>query len=130
MARAHPSHRGARRLRATLETHHAGTNLTRSDLEILFRELCRTHGLPAPKVNHRVVGKEVDFLFEHARLVVEADSWRYHKTRHAFENDRARDVLLARAGYRTLRFTDRQIATEPDHVAAAIGAVLTDRRAA
>jgi very-short-patch-repair endonuclease len=72
----------------------------------------------------------VDFLFEHARLVVEADSWRYHKTRHAFENDRARDVLLARAGYRTLRFTDRQVATESDHVAAAIGAVLTDRRAA
>jgi hypothetical protein len=31
-----------------------------------------------------------------------------HKTRHASENDRARDVLLATAAYRTLRFTDRR----------------------
>jgi very-short-patch-repair endonuclease len=72
----------------------------------------------------------VDFLFEHARLIVEADSWRYHKTRHAFENDRARDALHAAAGYRTLRFTDRQLATEPAHVAAVIASVITDRRAA
>lgn len=130
IAGAHPGHRGAAKLRRTLATYSAGTDLKRSDLEIVFNELCRTHGLPAPRVNQGVAGKEVDFLFAEARLIVETDSWRYHKTRRAFEEDRRRDVLTLRAGYRTLRFTDRQLEREPRAVAAAIAAVLADRRAA
>jgi very-short-patch-repair endonuclease len=130
LARAHAGHRGAAKLLKTLKTHEAGTKLTRSDLEILFREICRTHGLPEPRVNHTVAGKQVDFLFADQRLIVEADSWTYHKTRRSFEDDRARDVHLATAGYRTLRFTDRQLAAEPHRVAQAIQAVLADRRAA
>jgi very-short-patch-repair endonuclease len=74
--------------------------------------------------------KEVDVFFLDAGLIVEIDSWRYHKTRHAFENDRARDVTTTRAGYRTLRFTDRQLEREPHAVAEAIAALLADRRAA
>jgi very-short-patch-repair endonuclease len=124
LARAHPGHCGAGRLRAALRRHDAGTNVARSDLEILFKELCRARGLPAPRVNHRVEGKEVDFLFEAQKLVVETDSWRYHKTRHAFENDRARDAKLARAGYRTLRFTDTQIADRAAAVADTIAVAL------
>jgi very-short-patch-repair endonuclease len=130
IARAHPGHHGAAKLQAALRTHYAGTNLTASDLEILFKELCRAHGLPTPRVNNSVVGKDVDFLFADARLIVETDSWRFHKTRHAFENDRARDVLTTSAGYRTLRFTDRQLERHPATVAAALAAVLADRRAA
>jgi very-short-patch-repair endonuclease len=130
IARAHPGHHGAVKLQRALSTHYAGTDLTASDLEILFKELCRAHGLPAPRVNNSVVGKEVDFLFAEQRLIVETDSWRYHKTRHAFENDRARDVLTTSAGYRTLRFTDRQLERHPKTVAAAMAAVLADRRAA
>jgi hypothetical protein len=64
LARAHPGHRGAGKLRHALRAHEAGTNLTKSGLEILFQDLCRRHGLPEPRVNHRVRGKEVDFLFE------------------------------------------------------------------
>jgi hypothetical protein len=60
-------------------------------------------------------------------LIVELDSRRHHKTRRAFEDDRARDVLTATAGYRTLRFTARRLTTQPDAVAQAIHAVLTDR---
>jgi very-short-patch-repair endonuclease len=130
LARAHPGCRGAAKLRRTLATYYAGTDLTRSDLEILFRELCRDHGLPEPRVNQRIAGKEVDFLFPDYRLIVETDSWRYHKTRRSFEDDRARDVLTLQAGYRTLRFTDRRLEREPRAVAAAIATVLADRRAA
>jgi very-short-patch-repair endonuclease len=130
IARAHPGHHGAAKLQRALSTHYAGTDLTASDLEILFKELCRLHGLPTPRVNNSVVGKEVDFLFPEQRLIIETDSWRYHKTRHAFENDRARDVVTTSAGYRTLRFTDRQLERHPQTVAAAIAAVLADRRAA
>ena len=84
---AHTGHRGAPKLVKTMQAHHAGENLTRSDLEILFRQLCKDHGLPEPRVNQIVQGKEVDFLFADARLIVEADSWAYHKTRRAFEAD-------------------------------------------
>jgi len=124
IATAHPGHHGAARLQRAIETHCAGTNLTRSDLEILMKELCRTHGLPKPSINEQVAGKHVDFLFPAQRLIVETDSWRYHKTRQAFENDRARDVLTSRAGYRTLRFTDRQLERRPHEVVASIAVLL------
>jgi very-short-patch-repair endonuclease len=90
--------------------------------EIAFLELCRAGGLPRPRANAQVEGLEVDFLFPVARLAVETDSWRFHRTRRDFERDRARDALLAAAGYRTLRFTDRQITAQPATVVAAIRA--------
>jgi very-short-patch-repair endonuclease len=131
MAAAHPGHRGARKLKEALQRHHAGTDLMKSDLEILFKELCRNHGLPEPRINRRIEGKDVDFLFAEQRVVVETDSWRYHKTRSAFENDRARDAILARAGYRTLRFTDTHIEHDAAGVASTISAALaqSDRAA-
>ena len=39
LARAHTGHKGAAKLRATLRTYEAGAQLTRSDREILFRQL-------------------------------------------------------------------------------------------
>src|SRR4051812_21905427 len=75
IARAHPGHHGAARLQRATATHYAGTNLTRSALEILFKQLCRDHGLPGPRVNQQIAGKQVDFLSPHARLIVETDSW-------------------------------------------------------
>jgi very-short-patch-repair endonuclease len=79
-------------------------------------------------VNQHVAGKEVDFLFADHRLIVEADSWRYHKTRRSFESDRDRDVVTAQAGYRTVRFTDRRLANEPAAVARALRALFTAAR--
>jgi len=101
-----------------------GTTLTRSELEERFLELCRDHGLPRPRVNHHVEGRERDFVFPGHRLVVETDGWRHHHSREAFEQDRLRDAELARAGYRTLRFTHRRLAEAPGEVAATVGAVL------
>jgi very-short-patch-repair endonuclease len=120
IARTHPGHRGSAKLARALATHYAGEGMTRSELEIAFLELCRAHGLPRPRVNAEVERLEVDFLFPAARLTIETDSWRFHKTRRDFQNDRARDALLAVAGYRTLRFTDRQITSQPGTVVAAI----------
>jgi very-short-patch-repair endonuclease len=124
---AHRGERGAGALAAALGDHHAGTTVTRSALEEAFLALCAAHALQRPQTNVRVCGLEVDFLFPAQRLVVEADSWRFHQTRRAFERDRQRDAILARAGYRTLRFTHRQMAQRPSEVAATIGA---HRRAA
>jgi very-short-patch-repair endonuclease len=117
LARAHAGHRGGGKLLRALAEHDAGTTLTRSELEERFVGLCRRHGLPQPRVNAYAAGLEVDFLFPDARLVVETDGFRYHRTRAAFERDRRRDQTLAVAGYRVLRFTHRQIAEDQVAVA-------------
>ena len=125
VAAARPGHRGARRVLRVLATHAPGATLTRSDLEELLLALCRTYDLPTARVNVVVAGLEVDLLFMPERLVVEADSWTYHRSRSAFERDRERDAVLARAGYRVLRFSDTQIEHEPAMVANAIAAALS-----
>jgi len=130
IAAAHPGHTGAARLRATLDQHAAGTALTKSDLERLFLKICRDHALPTPLVNQYVDQDEVDFLFPAQRLIVEADSWRYHRTRHRFERDRRRDAAHTLAGYRTLRFTDRDLERAPETVAQTVRRALGEQRAA
>jgi very-short-patch-repair endonuclease len=127
LAEAHPGHHGAGRLRRALAEHTPGTTLTRSDLEERMLVLCRTRGLPRPRVNSIVAGLEVDLLFAAQRLVVEGDGWAYHRSRAAFERDRdrERDAALALAGHRVLRFTDRQVERKPGTVAAAIAAALS-----
>jgi very-short-patch-repair endonuclease len=125
LARARSGHHGAGKLRRALASHEAGTTLTKSALEELFLALCRRHGLPQPLVNTWLEAKEVDFLFPRHRLIVETDSWTYHRSREAFETDRARDALMARAGYRTLRFTYRQIEREPASVAQTVAMALS-----
>jgi very-short-patch-repair endonuclease len=128
VAAAHPGHLGAKRILRILGTHAPpGTTLTRSDLEELLLALCRRYDLPTPRVNHVVAGLEVDLVFPEQRVAVEADSWAYHGTRAAFERDRERDAVLARAGYRVLRFSDTQIEHEPATVAHAIAAALAER---
>jgi len=120
IARAHPGHHGAGNLTRALRHHAPGTTLTRSKLEERFIALCDRHHLPRPSVNTRVAGLTVDFLFEAQRLVVETDGWQFHGHRAAFERDRRRDAALARAGYRTLRFSHDQLTTEPHAVIATI----------
>lgn len=58
--------------------------------------------------------------------MVEVDSWRFHKTRQAFEADRRRDAKLVTAGWRVLRVTYRRLRDEPWAVAADIAALLSD----
>jgi very-short-patch-repair endonuclease len=82
---------------------------TRTDLEGMFLSLARRHRLPQPEVNVRIDRYRVDFLWRAQRLIVEVDGWESHRTRSAFEEDRARDARLKILGYEVLRFTWRQI---------------------
>jgi very-short-patch-repair endonuclease len=97
---------------------------SRSELERRFRRVCERAGVEMPQHNIFVAGEERDFVWPAERLVVEVDGWETHRTRFAFENDRARDQALARAGWRSLRFTWRQVTDEPDEVAATLRAAL------
>jgi very-short-patch-repair endonuclease len=60
----------------------------------------------------------VDFLWPVERLIVETDSYRYHRGSLAFEDDHARDNRLMALGYDVLRFTYWRVVNEPDEVAA------------
>jgi very-short-patch-repair endonuclease len=118
---AHPRRPGRRALAAALAR---DLPQTLSDLEDRFLALCDAHALPRPAVNARPLGFRVDFLWPQRRLVVEADGWRYHRTRAAFESDRARDQALAAAGYVVVRFTHRQITEAPADLVAKVSALL------
>jgi predicted transcriptional regulator of viral defense system/very-short-patch-repair endonuclease len=112
LARAN-GRRGAALLRAAVEQHRRGPTLTRSELEEAFLVLVDEAEFDRPIMNTMVCGFEVDAYWPHHGLVVELDSFRYHRTRRIFESDRARDIALQTAGLRTARFTDRRINDEP-----------------
>jgi very-short-patch-repair endonuclease/predicted transcriptional regulator of viral defense system len=111
-AERNPGRRAHKQLRALLPSL-APPTPTRSELERMFARACRLAGLRAPEVNVLVEGLEVDALWPEQRLIVEVDSWKFHKTRAAFERDRARDAALLVAGYRVVRVTYRQLRDEP-----------------
>jgi hypothetical protein len=119
VALAHAGERGARALAEAL-AQDGDPVLTDSELEEIMLGLCDEQQLERPTPRAWVAGLRVDFLFAASRLVVETDGYRYHRTRRAFERDRERDAILARAGYRTLRFTHRQLTREPALVAETI----------
>jgi very-short-patch-repair endonuclease len=99
----------------------------RTDLEAVFLSLCRRHRLPMPAVNAGVDRYEVDFLWPNVQLIVEVDGWESHRTRSAFEEDRARDARLAVLGYEVMRFTWRQIRDDRAGVARMIRSLLRAR---
>lgn len=117
--------RGAGRFREALAAFDDDAPRTRRELERRMLQLVRRAGVPRPLVNTLVQGHEADLLWRHARLVVELDSWTFHRARPAFERDRRRDVELQAAGYRTVRFTWRQVMREPEWVVSRLRALLS-----
>ncbi len=101
---------------------------TRSDLERDFLSLCRRYRLPCPEINVRIGAYLVDFLWREERLVVETDSYRYHRGEVAFHDDRVRELELMRLGYHVLRLSEAQIDDAPKDVAAVLKTELRKRR--
>jgi very-short-patch-repair endonuclease len=97
---------------------------TRSPLEDRFQTFCRAHHFPPPSTNVLVLGHEVEALWPAARLVVELDSWGFHRHHAAFERDRIRDTRLLVAGYRTIRVTHLRLDHEADALATEIHSLL------
>ncbi len=99
----------------------------RSPLENRFAEFHREHlaDLPAPLTDVSILDHEVDAYWPSHHLVVEMDSWEFHRHRAAFESDRARDTKMQAAGYRVLRFTHRRLEADPDGVSSELRQMLT-----
>jgi very-short-patch-repair endonuclease len=96
----------------------------RSDLEEDFFTLVRSHHLPLPETNVKLGRWEVDFLWRRQRLVVEIDSFLYHRGSVAFHDDHARDLDLRQLGFTVLRYSELQLEDEPDRIAADVAAAL------
>jgi len=120
-------HRGLRNLNAALALY-VPDRITRSEFEFALRGLCRDYDLPPPVMNSVVAGHEVDAVWPDARLIVELDGWKDHRSRAAFERDRVRDSELMVAGYRVVRITWRRLRDHPDEVAALIRSCLREPR--
>jgi very-short-patch-repair endonuclease len=97
-ARRHPTKRGTKALRTLAPPTH-----TRRDLEARFTTFLNDRRFPMPQTNVLIEGVEVDAAWPDKRLIVELDSWEYHKTRQEFERDRRRDRQLAAKGWTVLR---------------------------
>jgi hypothetical protein len=93
---------------------------TDSPLEDAFLALCDAYGIPRPLVQTIVEGYRVDFCWPEQRLIVETDGYEHHRTRAAFERDRAKDARLTASGWRVLRFTQPQVHGEPAFVAGVV----------
>jgi hypothetical protein len=120
-------HRGSRRLLRQL-ARLGPISDTRSALERRFAAFCSQHGLPLPVFNALIAGLEVDASWPGRQLVVELDGWQHHRTRDAFERDRARDAHLALCGHHVLRLTWRRLDEDPAEVATSLRTLLNRPR--
>jgi len=101
----------------------AGTP-TRSDWAAAFPAFCKQHGLPVPVMGARVNGYIVDALFTREKVIVELDSWQFHRHRIAFETDRERDAEALVNGFLTVRITWERIHAAPEKEADRLGRIL------
>jgi hypothetical protein len=90
IARA-PGRKAATRLAALIAL---GPAPTQSELEDRALELLRRIPGTPPSTNAHIGPDEVDFLYEHERLVIETDGARYHATPFARRNDADKQARL------------------------------------
>jgi very-short-patch-repair endonuclease len=119
-----PNTRGSRNLRRIL---HGAVPVTLSALESRFLRLLRSHALPMPETNRLVGSKRVDCRWPAHRLTVELDSYRYHASRHAWEQDRRRDREARARGDQILRFTYGDVYENPRPMLRELVTLLSDR---
>jgi Transcriptional regulator, AbiEi antitoxin len=106
----YPNARGATMLRAIASGDHP-TLL--SKLERHFRALLTTDAMPLPLFNRKQGAHYVDCRWPQHRLTVELDSYRFHRTRRAWEEDRQRERAARARGDEFRRYTWRDVVEEP-----------------
>ncbi len=116
-----PNAKGARKVRLVL---HGDEPVLLSKLERGFRELLVEAGLPLPDTNKRVGRRYVDCRWMRPALTVELDSYRFHHSRHAWEQDRRREREARARGDEFRRYTWGDVFEEPHLMLAELRALL------
>jgi very-short-patch-repair endonuclease len=105
-----PNSPGAARLRRILS---GDVRVTLSKLERRFLERLREAGLLLPQTNRPAGGRRVDCRWPEQRLTVELDSYRYHHSRHAWEQDHRREREARARGDDFRRYTYGDVFEHP-----------------
>jgi very-short-patch-repair endonuclease len=116
-----PGSPGAAELRKILR---GDVRVTLSKLERRFLARLQTAGLPLPETNRVASGRRVDCRWRAQRLTVEVDGYRYHCSRHAWEQDRRREREARARGDEFRRYSYGDVFEEPDYMLAELTALL------
>lgn len=116
---------GAATLRAVL---HGDAHVTLSALERRFLMRLREAGLEPPVTNRPAGGRRVDCRWPARRLTVELDGYRYHHSRHAWEQDRRREREARARGDEFRRYTYGDVYEQPALMMAELRALLRPSR--
>ena len=117
---------GAAKLRAILR---GELKVTLSPLEKRGLHVIEEDGLPLPsQVNRHAGSKRVDFRWPEHRLTVELDSFRFHNSRHSWEQDRRREREAHARGDDFRRYTWADVFEDPRHMLRELGVLLGPER--
>ena len=108
--RRRPRTKGARDIRLAMG---GKEHVTLSELERAFLSLMRSEGLPLPETNRVAGTKRVDCRWPERKLTVELDSYRFHNSRHSWEQDRVREREARRRGDDFRRYTYGDVVEDP-----------------
>lgn len=125
-----PRRRGSPCLRRILEhwRRYSPKTRLRSRMEAKLLPLLSQRDIPIPECNQTLViggeSFEIDFLWRHQRLAVEADGGQFHDNPLAQARDRHRDKVLEAAGYRVPRLGWDDLRDRPEATVAEIARLL------
>jgi hypothetical protein len=117
-----PTSKGAAKLREVI---HGDQGRILSKLERAFIRLLKANHLPLPTTNRPAGGRFVDCRWPELKLTVELDSYRYHRSRHAWEQDRLRERQAYARGDQFRRYTWGDVVEHPRPTLSELRAVLT-----
>jgi hypothetical protein len=112
---------GAAKLKQIVE---GDARVTLSVLERRFLKLLGEHGLPLPMTNRPAGAYHVDCRWPNRRLTVELDSYRFHHSRHAWEQDRRRERDARARGDEIRRYTWADVFEQPAEMVAELRRLL------
>ena len=110
-----PNTPGAKQLRKVM---HGEVHVTLSRLERKFVQRLKENALDLPITNKSADGRRVDCRWPQHNLTVELDSYRYHSSRHAWEQDRRREREAYARGDDFRRYTYHDVFEDPQRMLA------------
>jgi very-short-patch-repair endonuclease len=116
-----PNSPGAAKLREILR---GEVRVTLSKLEARFLGRLREAGLMLPQTNRPAGGRRVDCRWPEWRLTIELDGYRYHRSRHAWEQDRRREREARARGDEFRRYTYGDVFEDPAFMLAELRGLL------
>jgi predicted transcriptional regulator of viral defense system len=120
---------GTAAMRALLDARDPSAPVFDSRFERRLLRALSDAGLPLPVAQYpiQIEGRTIaiaDFAYPEHRMIIEADGYRYHSSRLAWERDHTRNNHLAVLGWRVVHVTWTELTRRPGRVVRAVGEAL------